>query len=82
MTKIIKKVIVKEFKRIQNLNVSEINIARLTLDLYISIIINVSIGFGYEDVLIDYENDDGTIDKIQLQESINRLISVSFDRYF
>jgi hypothetical protein len=62
--------------------VSEINIARLTLDLYISIIINVSIGFGYEDVLIDYENDDGTIDKIQLQESINRLISVSFDRYF
>ena len=61
---------------------SEINIARLTLDLYISIIINVSIGFGYEDVLIDYENDDGTIDKIQLQESINRLISVSFDRYF
>lgn len=82
MTKIIKKVIVKEFKRIQDLNVTEINIARLTLDLYSSIIINVSIGIGYADVLIDYENDDGTIDKIQMQESINRLISISFDRYF
>lgn len=64
MTEIIKKVITKEIKRVQDLKVDEINIARLTLDLYSSIIINVSVGIGYSDVLVNYENDDGSFDQV------------------
>ncbi len=42
---------------------SEIDFTRLTLDLYGAIIINVSVGMGNTKLLIDFEEEDGSITK-------------------
>jgi hypothetical protein len=42
----------------------------------------VSVGQGHSDILIDYEMDDGKIEKIDVADCIQRILATSFARMF
>jgi hypothetical protein len=54
----------------------------LTLDLYGAIIINVSVGMGNTKLLIDFEQEDGSITKKTLIELIPLLFLLNSTRIF
>jgi hypothetical protein len=47
-----------------------------------AIIINVSVGTGYSDILIPYENKDGSFDQIGLSDYIIRLLTATIIRSY
>jgi cytochrome P450 len=74
MTKTIKEVTLHELKQIQDSGKSEIDIAKMTIDLQSMIIINVAIGTGYSKTTFDWENEDGTMTTRKLQDGFVTLI--------
>lgn len=80
MTKIIKQVTLQEIKKVQDAGKSEVNLSEMTIQLQAAIIVNVSVGTGYADKLIEYESPDGKIENIKIQDSIMRLLSDSIKR--
>lgn len=82
MTKIIKQVTLNEIKTSQDSGITEVDIASFTLKLQSAIIINISVGTANSDVQLDYENDDGTIDRISLTGVMSRLFSFTVNRIF
>lgn len=82
MTKIIKEVTLREIKRIQEVNEPVLNLAQMTLRLQSRIIINVSVGVGYSDVHLEYEQPNGKSINIELSEYLDKLIIDTVHRMF
>lgn len=66
LTKTVKEVTMNEIKRhLSNPN-PDVDLAVLTIDLYIRIIINCAIGKDHSETLVEYEHEDGKIEKLQI----------------
>jgi cytochrome P450 len=61
MTMIMKEVSLRELKRLQDENVSEVDLAQMTMDFYSKIIVNVCVGSGHSKMQIPFEKDDASI---------------------
>jgi hypothetical protein len=52
----------------------------MTLKIFSSIIVNVSVGMGYSQTIIDYENANGSIQKLTIAEFMEHLIADTLSR--
>lgn len=82
MTRIIKQVTLKEIAELQQGGDREVDIAKVTLSLQSRIIVTVSVGEGYSQKMIDFENQDGSFVKLGLSEYLDRLITFTIGRCF
>jgi hypothetical protein len=57
-----------------------VEIADLTTKLQSAIIVNVSVGRGYSNTLIENEMDDGTVHSLTLADCIDKLFTIAIKR--
>jgi hypothetical protein len=72
MTKIIKDVTLKEVAELQAAGPTQvIDLLNMTVDLYARIIINCSVGPGYSQKKVKFEQEDGSLIDVSIQYAID-----------
>ncbi len=72
MTKIIKDVTLKEVAKLQAAGPTQvIDLLNMTVDLYARIIINCSVGQGYSQKTVKFEQEDGSLIDVSIQYAID-----------
>ncbi len=72
MTRIIKDVTLKEVAKLQVAGPTQvIDLMTMTADLYARIIINCSVGEGYSEKTVKFEQEDGSLIDVSIQYAID-----------
>jgi len=74
LTQCVKEITLKEIKILQDENLPVIDVYQFILDLQTNIIINASVGQLASHRLVDFEKEDGSIEKISIANAITRAL--------
>ena len=74
MTECVKKITLREVKKLKDSNVTEIDLFNFTTELQCLIIVNTSVGPRAAKLLVDYEQEDGSLAKISIAQAITRAL--------